>query len=81
MSSPVKMFYLSDSFGFTYSVFSNYTCQLLNNQSPFKSFCRTLISRYDYEQQNNGIILEPIRLANLFQCHWMLYQIVRLNLC
>ncbi|CAF2090073.1 unnamed protein product [Rotaria magnacalcarata] len=69
-------FFLSDAFGFTYSVFFDYTCQLLNYQCPFKAFSRTLIDRYDYEQQNNGVILQPIQLAKLFECHWILYQIV-----
>ncbi|CAF5214134.1 unnamed protein product, partial [Rotaria magnacalcarata] len=51
-------------------------CQLLNYQCPFKAFSRTLIDRYDYEQQNNGVILQPIQLAKLSECHWILYQIV-----
>jgi hypothetical protein len=77
MNSVVKVFYLSDSFGFTYSVLSDYTCQLLHDQCPFQSFARILIDRYNYEKQNNGAIFQPIQLAKLSQCHWLLYQIVR----
>ncbi|CAF1393638.1 unnamed protein product [Adineta ricciae] len=77
LNSILKVFYLCDSFGFTYSVFFDYTCQLLHDQCPFQSFSRILIDRYNYEHQNNNIILQPIPLAKLFQSHSLLYQIVR----
>lgn len=77
MNSSFKIFYLSDSFGFTYSVLFDYTCQLLHDQCPFQSFARILIDRYNYEQQSNGVVLQVIQLSKLFQCHWLLYQIVR----
>ncbi|CAF0973063.1 unnamed protein product, partial [Adineta ricciae] len=77
LNSVHKVFYLCDSLAFTYSVFFDYTCQLLHNQCPFQSFSRILIDRYNYEDQNSNIILQPIPLAKLFQCHWLLYQIVR----
>ncbi|CAF1527331.1 unnamed protein product, partial [Adineta ricciae] len=77
LDSVLKIFYLCDSFGFTYSVFFDYTCQLLHDQCPFQSFSRILIDRYNYEHQNNNIILQPTPLAKLFQSHWLLYQIVR----
>ena len=66
MESVSKTFYLSDSFGFTYSVIFDYTSQLLHDRCPFQSFAWVLIDRYNYEQQNNGVILEPIQLAKLF---------------
>ncbi|UJR24365.1 hypothetical protein I4U23_005742 [Adineta vaga] len=77
LNSAFKVFYLCDSFAFTYSVFFDYTCQLLHDQCPFQSFSRILIDRYNYEHQNSNIILQPIPLAKLFQSHWLLYQIVR----
>ncbi|CAF1528461.1 unnamed protein product [Adineta ricciae] len=77
LNSTLKVFYLCDSFGFTFSVFFDYTCQLLHDQCPFQSFSRILIDRYHYEHQNYNIILQPIPLAKLFQGHWLLYQIVR----
>ena len=80
LNSAFKVFYLCDSFGFTHLVFFDYTCQLSNNQCPFQAFCRTLIDRYNYEQQNNGIIFQLIRLTKLFQGHWILYQIVLFEL-
>lgn len=80
LNSPFKIFYLCDSFAFTYSVFFDYTCQLLHDQCPFQSFSRILIDRYNYEHQNSNINLQPISLAKLFQCHWLLYQIVRFEL-
>jgi len=49
----------------------------LHYQCPFQSFSRILIDRYNYEHSNSNIILQPIPLAKLFQCHWLLYQIVR----
>ncbi|CAF1517345.1 unnamed protein product [Adineta ricciae] len=76
LNSVHKVFYLCDSLAFTYSVFFDYTCQLLHNQCPFQSFSRILIDRYNYEHQNSNIILQPIPLAKLFQSHWLLYQIV-----
>ncbi|CAF5163283.1 unnamed protein product [Rotaria magnacalcarata] len=60
----------------TAELFFDYTRQLLNYQCQFKAFSRTLIDRYDYEQQNNIVILQPIQLTKLFECHWILYQIV-----
>ncbi|CAF4091745.1 unnamed protein product [Rotaria sp. Silwood1] len=78
MNSVFKVFYLCDSFGFTYSVLLDYTWQLLHDQCPFQSFSRILIDRYNYEQQNNSVIFQPIQLAKLFQCHCLLYQIVAL---
>ena len=77
INSSFKIFYLCDSFAFTYSVFFDYTSQLLHYQCPFQSFSRILIDRYNYEQQNNDIILQPIQLAKLFQSNWILYQIIR----
>ncbi|CAF4068628.1 unnamed protein product [Rotaria sordida] len=77
LNSMLKVYYLCDSFGFTYSIFFDYTCQLLHDQYPFQSFSRILIDRFNYEHQNNNIILQLIQLAKLFQCHWLLYQIVR----
>ncbi|CAF5131343.1 unnamed protein product, partial [Rotaria magnacalcarata] len=63
-------------YGHSSWMFFDYTCQLLNYQCPFKAFSRPLIDRYDYEQQNSGVVLQPIQLAKLFECHWILYQIV-----
>lgn len=77
MNGPFKVFYLSDSIAFTYSILFDYTCQLLHDQCPFQSFARILIDRYNYEQQNNGVTFQVIQLSKLFQCHWLLYQIVR----
>ncbi|CAF1414713.1 unnamed protein product [Rotaria sordida] len=76
LNSALKIFYLCDSFAFTYSVFFDYTCQLLHDQCPFQAFSRILIDRYNYERQNSNINLQPIPLAKLFQSHWLLYQIV-----
>ena len=45
-----KIFYLCDLFGFTTSLLYDYTCQLMNSQSPFNAFIRTVLDRINYEQ-------------------------------
>ncbi|CAF1536710.1 unnamed protein product [Adineta steineri] len=64
INSPKKIFYLCNTLGFTTTVLYDYTCQLMNAQSPFNAFIRTVLDRIIYEQ--SGVIqdLEPIHLMN-----------------
>ena len=71
-----KIFYLCDLFGFTTSLLYDYTCQLMNSQSPFNAFIRTVLDRINYEQSGITQSLEPIYLTKVFQVYWILYNII-----
>ncbi|CAF3388792.1 unnamed protein product [Rotaria socialis] len=76
INSPKKIFYLCDSLGFTTSVLYDYTCQLMNHQSPFNAFIHTVLDRISYEQSDVSHCLEHIYLTKVFQSYWFLYNIV-----